>query len=151
MNHQALNLMLANVGLEPLLQFIRSPRNAEIYNGIVVILLALVGLALTWACVYLTKRFSNKPVANPRKLFKQLCSAHELSGSERRQLEHLASLLGLENPAILMIDSSLWDVDNLISAKKLQLRQRDRLLTLQKMLYDQPRLCVDHNLSVDHK
>ena len=140
MNHQALNLVLANLSLESILRFIRSPKNAEIYNGIVVVLLALVGLGLSLACVYLTKLFSAKPAANPRKLFKQLCRAHELSGSERRQLEQLAKLTGVENPAVLMIDSSLWNVDELVAAKKLHPKQCDRLLTLQRVLYDQPRL-----------
>jgi hypothetical protein len=144
MNHLALNPIFANVSLESILRFIGSPRNAEIYNGIVVFLLALLGLGLSWACVCLTKQFSNKSVANPRKLFKQLCRAHELSGSERRQLERLASLLGLETPAILMIDASLWNIDELTNAKKLQPRQSERLLTLQKILYDQPRLQADH-------
>ena len=140
MNYQAMNLILASVSLESILRFIRSPRNAEIYNGIVIAFLALIGLGLTLACVYFTKRLSNKPLANPRKLFKQLCRAHELTGSERRQLEHLAKLLGVETPAILMIDTSIWNVDELVAAKKLQPKQRDRLITLQRVLYDQPRL-----------
>lgn len=140
MNHQALNNVLANVSLESVLHFIRSPRNAEIYNGIVVVLLGLAGLALTWACIYLTKRFSNKNAANPRKLFKQLCRAHDLSSSERRQLENLARLRGLEAPAALMIDASLWKLDELTSANKLQPKQRDQLLATQKILYDQPRV-----------
>jgi len=142
MNHQALNLIFANISLESVLRFIRSPRNAEVHNGIVVVFLVLIGLGLSWACVYLTKKFSSKSVANPRKLFKQLCRAHELSGSERRQLEQLAKLLGLETPAILMIDTSLWKVDELVSSKELLPKQRERLMTLQRILYDQPRLSV---------
>lgn len=142
MIHHALNPMLANVSLESVLQFIRSPRNAELYNGIVVLLLVLMGLALSWASVCLTKRLITAPSASPRKLFVQLCRAHDLSSSDRRQLEHLAKLLGMENPAILMIDASCWNVDELISAKKLQPTHRERLLTLQKVLYDQPRLNV---------
>jgi len=142
MNHQALNLIFANISLESVLRFIRSPRNAEVHNGIVVVFLVLIGLGLSWACVYLTKKFSSKSAANPRKLFKQLCRAHELSGSERRQLEQLAKLLGLETPAILMIDTSLWKVDELVSSKELLPKQRERLMTLQRILYDQPRLSV---------
>jgi hypothetical protein len=145
MNHQALNLMFAKVSLESVLQFIGSPRNAEIYNGGVVLFLALIGLALCWGCVYLTTQFSSKSVANPRKLFMRMCCAHQLSGSERRQLEQLARLLGLETPAILMIDASLWNIDELSSAKKLKPKQRERLLNLQKILYDQPRLSVSHD------
>lgn len=140
MNHQALNLIVANISLESVLRFIRSPRNAEVYNGVVIALLALIGLGLTLVCVYFTKRLSQKPLANPRKLFKQLCRAHELTGRERRQLEHLAKLLGVETPAILMIDTSIWNVDKLVEAKKLQPKQRERLMTLQRVLYDQPRL-----------
>jgi hypothetical protein len=135
-----MNLFLANLSIESILRFIRSPRNAEIYNGIVVGLLVLIGLGLTWACVYFTKSLNAKLAANPRKLFKQLCRAHELSGSERRQLERLAKLSELENPAILIIDSSVWNVDELVAAKKLQPKQRERLLTLQHVLYAQPRL-----------
>ena len=142
--NQAMNLILANFGLESVLRFIRSPRSAVVYNGIVVVFLVLIGLGLSWACVYLTKKFSSKSVANSRKLFKQLCHAHEFSGSERRQLEHLAKLLGLETPAILMIDTTLWKVDELVSSKQLQPRQRERLMTLQRILYDQPRLSVEH-------
>ena len=140
MNPTALNSMFANVSLESVLHFLRSPRNAEIYNGIVILLLALVGLVVSWTCFYLTKRLTAKPVANPRKLFRQLCRAHELTGSERRQLEHLAKLLGIDTPAILMIDASLWNIDKLINAKKLQPKQRERLLSLQKILYELPRL-----------
>lgn len=140
MNHQALKLVVANVSLEAVLQFLRAPRNAEIYNAVVVLLLGLIGLTLTWTCVYLTKHFSNRHAANPRKLFKKLCRVHDLSISECRQLERLASLLALETPAILMIDSSLWRVEELTNTNKLQPRQRDRLLALQKVLYDQPRL-----------
>ena len=140
MNPAALRVMFANVSLESILQFIGSPRNAEIYNGIVVLLLAMIGLALTWACRYLTKRLIAKPAADPRKLFKQLCRAHELTSSERRQLEHLATLLGIDTPALLMIDASLWNFEILTNAKKLQPKQRERLLSLQKVLYDQPRL-----------
>jgi hypothetical protein len=142
----AMHLILANISLESVLRFIRSPRNAEIYNGIVIVLLALIGLGLTLGCIYLTKLLSSKPLANPRKLFKQLCRVHELTGSERRQLEHLAKLTGVENPAILMIDSSLWNVDELLATKKLQTKQRERLLALQRVLYDQPRLttALDH-------
>ncbi len=143
-NHQALNLVIANSSLESVLRFIRAPRNAEVYNGIVVVLLVLIGLGLSLACVYLTKKLSAKPVANPRKLFKHLCRAHELTGTERRQLEHLANLLGVETPAILMIDTSLWNVDELVNAKKLQPKQRERLMALQRLLYDQPRLCEGH-------
>ncbi len=142
MDHQAFNLIAVNLSLESVLRFIRSPRNAEIYNGIVVVLLALIGLGLTWTCVYLTKKLSANRVANPRKLFKQLCHAHELSGAERRQLEHLARLLGLESPAVLIIDTSIWNVDELVIAKKLQPKQQERLMALQRLLYDQPRLCA---------
>ena len=143
MNPAALRLMFANVSLESILQFVRSPRNAEVYNGLVVLLLAMIGLALSWACLCLTKRFTTKPAAKPRKLFKQLCRAHELSRSERRQLEHLARLLGIDNPAILMIDASLWNVEILTNVKLSQPKQRERLLSLQKVLYDQPRLSAN--------
>ena len=144
MNNEVLSLFFANVNLESVLRFIRAPRNAEVYNGIVVLLLSVVGLALCWICIYLTKRFSKTPAASPRKLFKRLCRAHELSRGERRQLEHLARLLGLDTPAILLIDSSLWKVDDLVSAKKLQPKHRERLITIQSILYDQPRLSVEH-------
>ena len=107
MNPAALSIMFADVSLESILQFLRSPRNALIYNGVVVLLLAMIGLALTWACRYLIKRHIARTAANPRKLFQQLCLAHELSGSERRQLQNLAKLLGIDTPAILMIDALL--------------------------------------------
>jgi hypothetical protein len=142
MIHHVLNPILANVSLESVLQFILSPRNAEVYNAIVVLAMALMGLALSWACVCLTKRLTAAPSANPRKLFVQLCRAHDLSSGDRYQLEQLAKLLGMENPAILMIDASCWNVDELASAKKLTPTQRERLLTLQKVLYDQPRLTM---------
>ncbi len=140
----SMNFVIASGSIESILRFIRSPRNAEVYNGIVVLLLTLIGLGLCWVCISLTKRLSQKPAANSRKLFKQLCRVHELSGSERRQLEELARLHGIETPAVLMIDTSLWRVDELVEAKKLQPKQRERLLTLQKVLYDQPRLSVEH-------
>jgi hypothetical protein len=147
MNYQALNPLFANIGIESVLRFIRSPRNAEIYNGGVVLILAVIGLALCWACLCLTKQFSKKPAANPRKLFKLLCRAHELAGSERRQLERLARLSSLENPAILMIDSTLWKVNELVIAKKLQPKQGERLVALQRILYDQPRLTAENGFA----
>ena len=140
MNPAALSIMFADVSLESILQFLRSPRNALIYNGVVVLLLAMIGLALTWACRYLIKRHIARTAANPRRLFQQLCLAHELSGSERRQLQNLAKLLGIDTPAILMIDASLWNFESLSNANKLPPKQRERLLSLQKVLYDQPRL-----------
>ena len=57
--------------------------------------------------------------------------------------EQLATLNGLSTPSQLMVDASLWKLDELAHTRQLQPKQRERLLTLQKTLYDQPRLTVD--------
>ena len=136
----AFSVVFANISLEAILKFVSSPKNSAFYNGCILLLLAVVGAALSWACVRLTQVLTTKNVANPRKLFLQLCRAHQLSVGERRQLEQLATLVGTSTPAILMVDASLWKLDELVREQKLASKQRERLLTLQKTLYDQPRL-----------
>lgn len=125
--------------MESILKFCSSP---TLYNGAIILLLTLVGFALSWACIRFTQSYATRHQPNPRKLFMQLCRAHQLSSGERRQLELLAQLNGLSTPAVLMVDASLWRLDELTSDQKLQSKQRERLLTLQKTLYDQPRLSV---------
>jgi len=136
------NMPIGQSNLTAFLNFLRSPQNAEIYNGAIILLLTVIGIALSWGCVQLTKSFTATNNANPRQLFLQLCRAHQLSSSERRQLEQLAELVGLDTPAVLMIDASRWQLEQLTREKKLVPKQHERLLTLQKMLYDQPRLQV---------
>ncbi len=143
MNHSALSFIIAKSSLEAIPKFLSSPKNAEIYNGAIILLLVLLGAGLSWGFVRLMQSFSTRHLANPRKLFVQLCRAHQLSTGERRQLEQLAELNGLSTPALLMVDASLWKLDELARVQKIQLKQKERFLTLQKTLYDQPRLTVD--------
>lgn len=135
-----LSLPIGQSSLTAVLKFLSSPKNAEIYNGVIILLLTLVGVGLSWGCVRFTKLLYAKNNADPRKLFLQLCRAHQLSSAERRQLEQLSELVGLDTPAVLMIDASRWQLERLAQERKIDAKQHDRLLTLQKMLYNQPRL-----------
>lgn len=132
--------LLGDLSIESLLLFLRSPRYYEVYNGLIITLLAAIGLALSLGCIRLTQHLTNQSAPNTRKLFAQLCRAHYLSSSQRQELELLADLLGLSTPALLMIDASLWQLDELTRQNKLLAKDCERLLTLQKALYDQPRL-----------
>ncbi len=136
------SLPIGQSGLGPLLKYLSSPQNTGIYNSAIILLLIFVGISLSCICVQLTKAFSARNTENHRKLFLQLCRAHQLSGSERRLLEHLAALVGLDTPAVLMIDASRWHLERLTREKKIDTQHQERLLTLKKMLYDQPRLQI---------
>ncbi len=83
----------------------------------------------------------NPLAADPRELFMQLCRAHELSSSQRRTLEAHAAMLKIE-PNLLFIDSGRWHLEELRQLNQLRPAQFDRLQTLQRMLYEPPRLSV---------
>ncbi len=136
------NLPVGQSSLTALLSFLRSPENANVYNGVIIVLLTMVGITLSWGCAQLTRTLTSKNQADPRKLFLQLCRAHQLTSKERRELEQLAEQLGLDTPAVLLIDASRWQLEQLTRERKIGAKHHKRLQNLQKMLYDQPRLQV---------
>lgn len=49
-------------------------------------------------------------VNSPKRLFRELCDAHDLPRSERRRLAALAERRGMDNPALLFVEPSSFDV-----------------------------------------
>ncbi len=101
---------------------------------------AVIVVSLVFAVLYFLRR--NRPVGakNPRQLFNDLCRAHHLSGGERTQIRNLASRLKILNPAILFLDHSLWDFDQLAQGEHpLAERDIENLKKLNRTLFVSPK------------
>jgi len=92
----------------------------------VALLLIVTGIVSRW----LANR--EQPVINsPWGLFKQLCTAHELNGRERRLLARLARDMNLNQPAAIFTEPTWFSADKLGNRWKRRsgdlTRLRDRL------------------------
>ena len=109
---------------------------------LIALLIAVVVLGSIWLGIYLHKRYFCQPLLNPRKLFAQLCRAHQLTRTQRRSLDQLGEILKLPTPSVLMLDARLWQLEELLSSKRIDARKFEKLTTLQRTLYTDARVDV---------
>jgi hypothetical protein len=73
---------------------------------------------------------------NSHFMFRELCKAHDLNGSQCKLLQRLAGGLKLANPNSLFVDSSLWQIpEDGPGGKGLTKREWDRLLVIRRVLF----------------
>ncbi len=89
------------------------PRSTTDLNSLLtalVLILAVIGIVmLTSRFVSVSERRRN---SSPRRLFQELCRAHELSWNERQLLKRLAAWHGLKQPAALFVEPERFLVDD---------------------------------------
>jgi hypothetical protein len=76
------------------------------------VILAVVSAVLGAAALWRTWK-QRQPVDCPRRLFKELCSRHELDWPSRRLLKQLSRAYELEHPARLFVEPQLFDAARL--------------------------------------
>jgi len=89
--------------------------------------LALVGVA-SWLLATFYRMSVCETCNHPGKLFRELCRAHELDRGSCRLLRQLAEQHNLEQPALVFVDTSLWNVT-------FEEAEQDRIAQLKTMLF----------------
>ena len=111
----------------------RSKPRAELSDLLpIVIIMGIIALAIAVGVQLYKRHDYSKPCDDPRKLFRQLCSAHKLNFSSRRLLLQLASALEMQHPATVFVTPSAFRVSEL--PPKLQAQQA-ALQALAKKLF----------------
>ena len=104
------------------------PVNLGIFLG------CLAGLTLTiWLVAHLVQRDGTRPFHGPRRLFWQLCRAHQLDLRETWLLWKLARCRSLRQPAQLFIESQYFNAQTLPD----RLRRKEKVYAaLRKRLFE---------------
>jgi hypothetical protein len=89
--------------------------------------LAVVALVAIVAVQLYKRSDFSRPCDDPRKLFRQLCAAHQLNFSNRRLLLRLATALELPQPAALFVDPEAFATTNLPPQLRKEAKQISRL------------------------
>ncbi|MBX7167331.1 MAG: hypothetical protein K1X74_13455 [Pirellulales bacterium] len=97
--------------------------------GVVALIVPLFVVAL-FALVRMQER--RESLNSPKALFRELCKAHQLTGSQRNLLKHLAAGHNLTDPARIFLEPERFDPGRLSS--ELQSRAAD-LESLRKLLF----------------
>lgn len=100
--------------------------SSDIFVGIVILVLAVVGIAVLQRLV--ARQDSSRRYNSPRALFGELCKAHELDRKERAFLKRVAAYQRLKQPALIFVEP-----DRLKPARLS--RQQRTQLPLAKSLY----------------
>lgn len=95
-------------------------------------LVVTVGLGLTWLVVTWLNRRRQRRRHAPRKLFRDLCKAHQLTRRQRRMLWRLAQRRQLPQPALLFLDPQSWGLEQ---AESLGAEAQRELTALQRRLF----------------
>jgi len=97
------------------------------------ILLGVVGgLVLIGLAVQVISRRRQRLRHSPWRLFRDLCTAHQLTRGQRQLLQRLAQLQQLAQPALLFLDPRPWD---LTSLGQVDAPTRHELESLQRQLF----------------
>ncbi|MBL4886318.1 MAG: hypothetical protein JKY95_17530 [Planctomycetaceae bacterium] len=89
----------------------RSSRNRGVENYYVIFSSVFAAFAILWLVLYTLEKNKNgnkiiKKVKLP--LFTQLCRAHNLSSAQSELLKTMTVRAGLQPPAVIFIDPTLW-------------------------------------------
>ncbi len=87
------------------------PGGYDLHAGQIYILIGiLVGIGITvWVLTRYFARKEGQGFYSPKRLFRELCSAHELDWRDRRLLQQVVRLHRLSQPATLFVDPVLID------------------------------------------
>ena len=82
------------------------------------IVLAVIGgvILLLWLVAHLCQRDDKRAYRSPRRLFRELCRAHELNLFDRWLLWRLATAQGLAQPAGIFLESSCFETERIPSS-----------------------------------
>lgn len=110
-------------------------KRGALSSGTIVLTLA-IGLAIgvAVAAYYLIRNQKPSTESLARGLFRELCRAHQLSGTQSKLVWQLATLLKLPCPATLFVDSSAWRIPE----GDLDKKDWDKLQKIHKTLFQPP-------------
>lgn len=80
---------------------------------------------------------------NPQLMFRELCSVHSLSWSQRRALKKLSRVRRLTDPGLVFIDSTLWP-SKTEAQRLLGTRVRGQLCLLRRHLFTTAKAEYEH-------
>ena len=88
---------------------------------------AIIVISIAWIVLRLVARRERRVIHSPWCLFKELCTAHELSLRERQLLTRLAQQHRLEHPTVLFVEPTWWEPQRLGPAWSKCLSELERL------------------------
>jgi hypothetical protein len=97
--------------------------------GVAIVLAAAVAFYFTY------RKQLNCVCDDPELLFKELCRAHGLTFGQKAVLLKLIKARRLNNPNLVLIDSSLWVLDPTRDAELCTPKVRNRLIHVQRLLF----------------
>jgi hypothetical protein len=122
------------------------PESGQNYTLAIILALALV-VSLAVAAFILLRKTSQQTINDPVKLFSELCRGHGLSRSQRNALIDLANKRNLKDPSLVLLDSSYWVLDPNIDQELCQPKSRNRLVMVQRLLFNSDTPAVQSKLS----
>jgi hypothetical protein len=106
----------------------RQGQSSFAWQGVAVIAAVAAGITLLiWIAKSWADSRQRQNANSPLRLFRDLCSVHQLDHRQRRLLSRMAKQLRLEQPATLFIEPALWQVERLGSDWTAAMPQLDRL------------------------
>jgi hypothetical protein len=88
---------------------------------------ALAIIVCLWVITVYFSTHRQRETNSPWRLFTDLCSAHKLSGRQRRMLKRLAREHRLEQPAMLFVEPTWYRVEKIGPGWRRHVEELDRL------------------------
>lgn len=113
------HVLLADQLLIPQLPILRVSKSVREHDpnegllGLVFVIGTVILLGVGIAAVYYWLQRRPRRLHNPKRLFNDLCHAHQLTKGQRTQLCTLANKLKIAQPSLLFLDDTLWNFDQL--------------------------------------
>ncbi|WP_145055351.1 hypothetical protein [Lignipirellula cremea] len=124
--------LLADGRIDELGGHIRQGASFNLFHlGVLAIAMAGLGIGI-WIISRWVNRGQDGGYRNPRAIFRELCSAHELDYSSRRLLKSLARAQNLDNAAYVFLQPDRFD-PRLLPPRLAS--QRDRLQTIRDRIF----------------
>lgn len=128
-------ILLAQSRLDAMHHAFASPRSSDGYQSLILLAAILVTIAVIAGWLYLFKAYESRKFNNSQALFLELCRTHHIRRGQAKLLSELASLLNFPSPTVLMLDSSLWQLDSQVVQTGLTPAKLEKLAKIQAMLF----------------
>lgn len=113
-----------------------STQTVSAIRGLVLLGSIIVSTLLAFAAYFLARKRFYIPTHDRRALFNDLCRAHQLNKAQCHLLKRLSTVLELECPSALFIDSTAWKQPaRAIDGSRLSNKEWQKLQTLQRILF----------------